>query len=129
MPGKSQGRLQRSLSLPIEKGLVGWLNFNAELFLKSIGGDGGAERGRLYLTVTVTTIMTSIKMGSDGSHFTLSVILKDKVIRQCPQTKPFEASTAEAESIRGPSANQPDTLPLGQAGSHREIEHRTRWCM
>ena len=58
MPGKSQGSLQRSLNLPIEKGLVGWLNFNAELFLKSIGGDGGVERGRLYLTVTVTTIMT-----------------------------------------------------------------------
>ena len=31
-----------------------------------------------------------IKMGSDESHFNVSLIVRDKVIRQCPQTTPFE---------------------------------------
>ena len=30
--------------------------------------------------------MTCIKMGSDGSHFNASLIVRDKVTRQCPQT-------------------------------------------
>ena len=30
-----------------------------------------------------------IKMGSDESHFNVSLIAKDKVTRQCPQTTPF----------------------------------------
>ena len=52
-------------------------------------GDGG--RGRLYTyRYTVTTRMTCIKMGSDESHFNVSLIVKDKVTRQCPQTTTFE---------------------------------------
>ena len=31
-----------------------------------------------------------IKMGSDDSHFNVSLIVKDKVTRQCPQTTTFE---------------------------------------
>ena len=31
-----------------------------------------------------------IKMGSDESHFNISLIVKDKVTRQCPQTTTFE---------------------------------------
>ena len=31
-----------------------------------------------------------IKMGSDGSHFNVSLIVRDKVTRQCPQTTTFE---------------------------------------
>ena len=30
--------------------------------------------------------MTCIKMGSDESHFNVSLIVRDKVTRQCPQT-------------------------------------------
>ena len=30
-----------------------------------------------------------IKMGSDESHFNVSVIVRDKVTRQCPQTTTF----------------------------------------
>ena len=30
-----------------------------------------------------------IKMGSDESHFKVSLIVRDKVIRQCPQTTSF----------------------------------------
>ena len=31
-----------------------------------------------------------IKMGSDESNFNVSVIVRDKVTRQCPQTTTFE---------------------------------------
>ena len=31
-----------------------------------------------------------IKMGSDQSHFNVSLIVRDKVTRQCPQTTSFE---------------------------------------
>ena len=31
-----------------------------------------------------------IKMGSDESHFNVSLIVRDKVTRQCPQTTTFE---------------------------------------
>ena len=52
------------------------------------------------------------KMDSDESHFNVSLIVRDNVTRQCPQTIP------EAESNRGlASVHQPNALPLGQAGS------------
>ena len=31
-----------------------------------------------------------IKMGSNESHFDVSLILRDKITRLCPQTTPFE---------------------------------------
>ena len=34
--------------------------------------------------------MTCIKMDSDESHFIVSLIVRDKVTRQCPQTTIFE---------------------------------------
>ena len=37
-------------------------------------------------TLSVTTRMTCIKMGSDESHFNVSLVVRDKVTRQCPQT-------------------------------------------
>ena len=39
---------------------------------------------------TVTTRMTCIKMGSDGSRFNVSLIVRDKVTRPYPQTTTFE---------------------------------------
>ena len=33
---------------------------------------------------------SSIKMGSDESHFNVSLTVRDKVTRQCPQTTTFE---------------------------------------
>ena len=38
----------------------------------------------------LNTRMTCIKMGSDESHFNVSLIVRDKVTRQCPQTTTFE---------------------------------------
>ena len=43
--------------------------------------------GRDYYTYryTVITRMTYIKMGSNKSHFNVSLIVRDKVTRQCPE--------------------------------------------
>ena len=82
-------------------------------------GCGGGGRGRVYTyRYTVTTRMTCIKMGSDESHFNVSLIVRDKVTRQCPQTTIFgeKGEPAEADSNRGPSAYQPNALLLGQTG-------------
>ena len=40
-----------------------------------------------------------IKMGSDDSHFNVSLIVKDKFTRQCPQTTTFE-DKGEPKPIR-----------------------------
>ena len=45
----------------------------------------------------------------------------DKVTGQCPQTTTFLKRRAEAVSNRGPSAYQPNALPLGQTGSRRQM--------
>ena len=42
---------------------------------------------------------SSIKMGSDESHFNVSLIVRDKVTRQCPQTTTFEEK-GEPKRIR-----------------------------
>ena len=49
------------------------------------------ERGRVYnYHYTVTTRMTCIKMGNDESYFNVSLIVRGKVTRQCPQTTTIE---------------------------------------
>ena len=40
-----------------------------------------------------------VKMGSDESHFNVSLIVRDKVTRQCPQTTIFEEK-GEPKRIR-----------------------------
>ena len=82
-------------------------------------GAGGGGRGRVYTyRCTVTTNDFCIKMGSDESHFNVSLIVRDKVTRPCPQNHNFwRERRAEAVSNRGPSAYQPTALPLGQTGS------------
>ena len=40
-----------------------------------------------------------IKVGSDESHFKVSLIVRDKVTRQCPQTTTFEEK-GEPKRIR-----------------------------
>ena len=43
------------------------------------------EEGDYYTyRYTVTVRMTCIKMGSDESHFNVSLIVRDKVTSQCP---------------------------------------------
>ena len=55
------------------------------------GGGGGVWRWRkreiMYLSLHYYHQNDSrIKMGSDESHFNVSLIARDKVTRQCPQT-------------------------------------------
>ena len=40
-----------------------------------------------------------INMGSDESHFNVSLIVRDKVTRQCPQTTGFEEN-GEPKQVR-----------------------------
>ena len=64
--------------------------------------------------------VSCIKMGSDQSHFNVSLIVRDKVTRQCPQTTTFEEK-GEPKRIRTevPLLDQrPNALPLGHTGSH-----------
>ena len=55
-------------------------------------------------------------MGSDENHFTVSVDSDGQVSTNHNLFE--EKSRAEAVSNRGPSAYQPNALPLGHTGSH-----------
>ena len=66
---------------------------------------------RLYTyRYTVTTRMTGIKMGSDESHFIVSLIVRDKVTRPCPQTTTF-LKRKESRSGIGPRPLPLTSLP------------------
>ena len=43
---------------------------------------------------------SSIKMGSDESHFNVSLIVRDKVTRQCPQTATISEEKGELNRNR-----------------------------
>ena len=63
---------------------------------KEYGGGGGVG-AIIYLSLYCDHQNDScIKMGSDESHFNVSLIVRGKVTRQCPQT-----TRAEADSNRG----------------------------
>ena len=68
---------------------------------------GGAKRGIIYLSLHCHHQNDfCIKMGSDESHFNVH------------KPQPFRRERrAEAVSNRGPSAYQPNALPIGQTGS------------
>ena len=77
------------------------------------GGYGGGERGRL--SVLVATLSppyddSCVKRGcgDQENHFNVSLVVRDKVTRQCTQTG-------------GLFAYQPSTLPLGQTGSRLSL--------
>ena len=49
-----------------------------------------------------------IKMGSDGSHFNVSLIVRDKVTRQCPQTTTFLKGKESRSGIEPRSFRLPE---------------------
>ena len=58
-------------------------------------------------------------MGSDESHFDVSLICEGQSHKTVSKDHNFwRERRAEADSNRGPSAYQPNALPLGQTGSH-----------
>ena len=76
-------------------------------------GYGGWGRGRVYTyCYTVITRMTCIKLGSDESHFNVSLTVRDKVTRPCPQTTTFEEK-GEPKRIRT------EVLPLTSLPPYR----------
>ena len=67
------------------------------------GKGGGGKRGMIYLSLQCHHKNdSSIKMGNDESHFNVSLTVRDKVTRQCPQTTIFfkRERRAEVESSR-----------------------------
>ena len=61
---------------------------------------GGGGRGRLYLSLHCHHKNDScIKVGSDESHFNVSLIVRDKVTKQCPQATILEVK-GEPKQIR-----------------------------
>ena len=58
----------------------------------------------------------AFKMGSDESQFNVSLIVRDKVTRQCPQNTTFLKREESGIELR-PSVYQPNAFPLGQTGS------------
>ena len=60
-----------------------------------------------------------IRVGGDEIYFNVSLIVRDKVARQCPQTTTPEEK-GEPKKIRTevlPLTNLTNALPLGQTGS------------
>ena len=60
------------------------------------------EEGRIY-TYRYTDHHHNdfrIKMGNDESHLNVSIIVRDRVTGQCPQTTTFEAEKGEPKQIR-----------------------------
>ena len=61
---------------------------------------------------------SSIKVGSDESHFNVSLIVRGKSHKTVSTGHNFwRERRTEADSNRGLSAYQPNALPLGQTGS------------
>ena len=62
-------------------------------FTQLLSSEGGVGRGRLYIYLSLHCHLQNdscIKMGNDESHFNVSLTVRDKVTRQCPQTTSFE---------------------------------------
>ena len=97
--------------------------------MEVVGGGGG--RGRLYTyRYAVTSRMTpALRWAGDESHFNVSVRRDGQSHRTVSTNHNLfeEKVRAEAVSNRGPSAHQPNTLPLGQTGSLTEVERAGGW--
>ena len=79
--------------------------FKAEEVVAGTEIPGGGGRGRLYLTLHCHRHNDSCnKMGSDESDFNVSLIVRDKVTKRCPQTTNFEERRTEAELKSDPIA-------------------------
>ena len=59
----------------------------------------GEEGGLYTYRYTVTTTMTPALRWAVMSHFNVSLIVRNKVTRQCPQTTTFE-ETGQPKQIR-----------------------------
>ena len=69
------------------------------------GGEGAKGGGGLYLTLHCHRQNDfCIKIGSDESHFNVSLIVRGKVARQCPQTTTCEEKGGPKRGIEPTSS-------------------------
>ena len=83
-------------------------------------GRGWGKREIIYLSLQYHHQNDCcIKMGSDESHFNVSLIVRGKVTKTVSTNDNLSGEKGEAETewSRGPSAYQPNALPLSQTGS------------
>ena len=76
-------------------------------------GRGGAEGDYYTCRCCHHRNDSCIKMGSDGSHFNVSLTVRDKVPRQCPQTTICE----EKEERKRIRTEVPLLTSIGQSSS------------
>ena len=79
------------------------------------GGNEGGGRGRLYThryTGCHHQNHSCIKIGSDESHSNVSLIVRDTVTRQCPQTTTLEEKGE-------PKRNQSEVILLSSLTPYR----------
>ena len=88
------------------------------------GYGGGGSREIIYLSLHCHRQNDScIKMGSDVSHFNVSVGSGGRSQRPVSTDRNLFRRERRAEAVpnRGPSAYHPNALPLGQTGSQTEV--------
>ena len=90
------------------------------------GGGGGGGRRRLYTyCYTVTTRMSSaLRWAAMRAILMFDWLWGTKHKTASTDHNFWRQKTAEADSNRGPSAYQPNALPLGQTGSLRHCNSR-----
>ena len=95
------------------------------------GGEGGGEKEIIYVSLhCLHQNDFCIKMGSDESHFNVLVGSDGQSQDSVHKPQPFwRERRAEGVSNRGPSAFQPNALPLGQTGSHTRNMMMMKWCL
>ena len=98
-----------------------------------MGGRGyGGGGGRVYTyRYIVTTRMTYIKMGSDESHFNVSVASDGQSHKTVSINHNLskKKERTEAVSNRGPTAYQPNAFPLGQTVSRPALTKRAHYSI
>ena len=72
----------------------------------------GEEGDYTHLSLHSPPKDSCIKMGSDESHFNVSLIVRDKVTSPCPQTTTFEEK-------REPKLYRTEVIPLSSLPPYR----------
>ena len=96
-------------------------------------GGGGSEWEIIYLSLHCHHQNDScIKMGSDGSHFNVSFMVRDKITRQCPQTTTFPNRKESRSGIEPRSFCLPRAIVswcTGPNQPHRAATGNVKTCV
>ena len=90
---------------------------------------GGGKREIIYLSLRCHRQNDScVKMGSDVNQFNVSLIVRDKVTRQCPQTTTFEEK-GESKQIRTEVPLLTSLTPYRWAKPAHNLKNLRRSCV